>query len=247
MNTLNVRRYNMFVRVKEFGAAHADLFPAGSPGAQRFADLGDVLNRIDTNVAAEASGHTDVQQGGASKAAARTALRSALEVVIRAAQGVAVTNPGVAETFRLPQSQSDHALVTKARDVVSHATPLHDAFVACGMPGTFAADLQAAADTFEHASKTRAAAKETHVGARLGIAATIESAFAVLRQLDPIVEKRVGDDPTLLGTWQCARRIEKPPVRSAKPASAPASSAVAPSPPVAKPEPAAPPPAGKAA
>ncbi len=253
MDTSAVRRYNMFVRVKEFGAAHADLFPAGSVGAQRFADLGAVLDRLNTHVASEASGRAGARQAGATRATARAALRQAVSVVIKASPGVAAAHPNVSNTFRAPRTRTDHDLVTTAERFATEAAPLSAAFVSCGAPSTYVPDLQAKLDAFQRADNDRAAARQTHMGARAGIAASIESASVLVQQLDLIVEHQLGNDPELLTAWQSARHVDKPAMRSVKPAqpsadaapsashSAPSSSPVSPHP--ATPEPAAPTPA----
>jgi hypothetical protein len=37
MNTIETRRYEMLVKVRDFGRAHGDLFPTSSPGGKAFA------------------------------------------------------------------------------------------------------------------------------------------------------------------------------------------------------------------
>jgi hypothetical protein len=224
MKTNNVRRYSMLVRVKEFGAAHADLFPADSLGERTFAELGGLIGRISAYVGSESSGRNEARQGGLTKGAAREALRTALVAVARTARGIGVDTPDVADKFRLPVIQSDHELATTAQRFVADVTPLSDAFVAHGLPSTVVADLRAKVDAFERARSTQATARESHVGARAGIDATMGSAFALLQRLDAIVENRIGGDPDLLAAWRSARHVEQT-MRAVKPAAAPAATA----------------------
>jgi hypothetical protein len=208
MHVQDVRRYAMLTRVKEFGAAHADLFPAESLGASTFTELGVLVNRINAYVATESSGHSEVRKGGLAKASARAALRLWVDRIVKTARGLAVDNADAAGAFRPPATLSDHELLTTAQRFVSDATPLSAAFVAHGLPGTFIADLQAAVDAFARAFNARASAKETHVGARAGIRATLDSAFTLLQRLDAIVENRVGGDPDLTAAWRATRHVE---------------------------------------
>jgi len=217
METTNVRRYTTLVRVKEFGATHADLFPADSLGASTFAELGVLVGRLTTYVASEAAGRSDARIGALTKAAARSALRTTLRAIAKTSRGVAVDSPDVAGKFTLPDTKDDHALLTTAQRFVTDVTPLSSAFVSHGLPGTFVADLQAKLDAFDRAANTRASAREAHIGARAGIDATIESAFTLLQRLDAIVENRIGGDPDLLAAWRSARHVEQT-MRTPKPA-----------------------------
>ena len=208
MHIQDVHRCTMLARVKEFGAAHAELFPADSLGASTFAELGALINRVNAYVATESSGRTEARKGALAKASARSALRLWVDRIVRTARGLAVDAANAADAFRAPVSQSDHELLTTAQRFVTDAAPLSAAFVAHGLPGTFIADLQAALDAFARAANARGSAKEAHIGARAGIRATMDSAFTLLQRLDAIVENRIGDDPDLGAGWRAARHVE---------------------------------------
>jgi len=223
METRDVRRYNMLVRVKEFGATHADLFPAGSVGGTTLVELGAAVDRIDGHAVSQASGRTDAQKRALGKAAARAALRDAVGSIVKMAGGMAVADPEVGKAFQLPVNESDKELVTRAKEFVSSAAPYAAAFVARGLPNTFVADLQGKLSAFEDAINAHATAKQAHINARANISAALDSALAVLQQLDPIVEYRIGSDPGLVAAWQSARRIDKAAVRAMKPAPQPSS------------------------
>jgi hypothetical protein len=214
MNTLAVRRFNMLVRVREFGTAHPDLFPADSLGARTLAELGDVVDRLRASAMSESSGRNAARQGAVSKTAARQTLRGALEAIARTARGIAVDTAGVAGGFLVPDGKNDHELAIAARRFADDAAPLAASFVAHGLPASFVADLQAALASFERATSGRTTAREAHVGARAGITAAIDAAFAILPRLDAIVENRVAGDPTLLAAWRSTRHVEGRSVRS---------------------------------
>ena len=225
MKTFDVRRYDMLVRVKEFGAAHADLFPADTLGGQSFARLAASVDRLTAGAGSESSGRTEARQGGAAKAQARAALRTALEAIARTARGLAVATPDVAGRFPPPGRSSDHQLVTTARRVAADAASYAAGLVAHGLPSTFVADLGTAIDAFEHARSTRTAATETHVAARASIRAAMDGALAALPQVDAIVENRVAGDPGLLAAWRSARHVaERMPSTPAPAAAAAATS-----------------------
>ena len=223
METKDVRRYNMLVRVKEFGATHADLFPAGSVGGTTFVELGAAVDGIDVHAVSQASGRTDAQKGALGKATARTALCDAVGAIVRMAGGMAVADPAVGKTFQAPVNRSNKELVTRAREFVSSAAPYSAALVARGLPSTFVTDLQSTLSAFEGAVNAHATAKQAHINARANISAAFDAALAVLQQLDPIVDYRIGSDPGLVAAWQSARHVEKAAVRAAKPTPQPPS------------------------
>ena len=226
MNTLDVRKYNMLVRVRDYGAARADLFPPGSLGARTFGEIGAVVDRLTAGATAESSGRRAARQGVVSKAAARRALRQALEAVNRTARGIALDKPEVLGKFQMP-GKGDHDLATGARQIADDAGPLAADFVAHGLPPSFVADLLAALATFERAINGRALGQETHVGARADIAAALDLAFDTLPRLDAIVENTVGGDPHALAAWRLARNVGRPPTRGGGPAPAAHTAALA--------------------
>jgi hypothetical protein len=225
MNTLDVRKYNMLVRVRDFGSAHADLFPSDSLGGRTFAEIGVVVDRLNTSVTSASSGRRAGRQG---VAVAREALRGALEAVTRTARGIAVDAPDIVGKFQMPHGQNDHDLATTARRFAEDAAPMAAAFVAHGLATSFIADLQAALATFERALSGRASARGTHVGARAAITAALDLAFAIFPRLDAIVENRIGSDPNLHAAWHLARNVGRRPTKGEKPAPAEQLAATAP-------------------
>ena len=236
MKSLDVKKYKMLVRVRDYGAARADLFPPGSLGARTFAEIGAIVDRLNAGVTSERSGRRAASQGVVSKAAARAGLRRALEAVSRTARGIAVDTPDILGRFQMPDGETDLQLTTAARQFADDAAPLSADFVAHGLPESFGADLRAAVATFERAISGRALGRETHVGARADISAALDLAFDTLQRLDAIVENRVGGDPQALAAWRFARNVGRTPARGGVPV--PATPAAAPSesaPPVTRP------------
>src|SRR5262249_35685164 len=147
---------------------------------------------------------------------------------------------GLAGGFLVPDGKNDHELVTAASRFAEQVAPLSASFIAHGLPPSFVADLQAAVAGFERAISGRTTAREAPVGARAGITAGINAAFAILPRFDAIVENRVAGDPSLLAGWRSARHVEGRSVRTkAAPAAEPARTVALPDPHLAPPTPAA--------
>ena len=68
MNELETKRYQMFTRVREFGARHASAFPADSLGGQLFAEVGAVVTAL--------AGYATTQSVGRGGARERTVLKA---------------------------------------------------------------------------------------------------------------------------------------------------------------------------
>jgi hypothetical protein len=83
MNSDNTRRYDMLKRVCDFGAGHADVFPASSLGGKMFARVAAAVAALDEHAAARVSTDGTVRDGARAKSAAREALRDALRAVGR--------------------------------------------------------------------------------------------------------------------------------------------------------------------
>jgi hypothetical protein len=209
MNSLDIHRYTMLVRVREFGAAHRDLFPAAGTAGQLFGAISQAVDELGAHVATEAAGEDAAVQGATSKAAAREALWQALDTIARTARAFAVDTPGVDGAFRLPSVRNDHEIATAARKFGEKAAPLKARFLAYGLPRTFLADLKAARDAFERATQDRFAARQTRAGAKAGIYTAIEAALLALTRLDAIVLNTLKGKPTLLAEWTTARRRAK--------------------------------------
>lgn len=207
MKTPDIHRYRMLIRVREFGAAHRDLFPAAGPAGQLFASVSRAGDQLTTFIDEQAAGQGASREGAMSKAAARESLNQALDAIARTAP--VLDTPGLGGKFHLPSTRNDHELATAARKWLLDAVPLKAQFVACGLPKSFLTDLQATLDAFERATQDRLAARETSAAATAGIGTAMDLALAALTRLDPIVANTLRDEPTLLAAWATARRVPR--------------------------------------
>src|SRR5262245_54490968 len=115
MNSLDTRRYEMLLRVNEFGLAHAELFPPTTLGGQAFAAVRTAIEQMDDHAAASAYGRGAARSGTTSRAIARKALREHLDAVSRTARALALDMPGLDDKFRPPRGCGDSTLLIAAR------------------------------------------------------------------------------------------------------------------------------------
>jgi|SRR5215471_13975155 len=214
MNDNERRRYEMFVRVRDFGAAHSADFAANSLAHQQFTALGTVITEVDGQAASEVSGHGDVRRGTESRSQARAALRDDLEAINGTARVLANDVPGLDDKFRLPRGNNDKDLVNSARAFKADAGPLKGQFIAHEMPADFLDQLQSDIDAMEAAISFQGSGVSNHVAAGAAIDDTISRGIDIVRKLDAIVRNRHADNPAVLAEWTSVSHTERAPRRS---------------------------------
>ena len=205
------RRLEMFMRVREFGTAHAAQFPPTSFAGEQLAALDSAINALETHASAQSSGRSGARAGAAGKAAARDELLRDLEAISRTARSMALTTPGLDDRFRLPQNRSDQDVLAAARAAATDAPPLKAEFVRRGMPADFLEDLAADIEAMEQAISQKAQGTESHIAATAAIDAEVERGMTAVRQLDPVVRNTFASDPSTLAAWLSASHVARTP------------------------------------
>jgi hypothetical protein len=206
MTSQEMRKYQMLGRVREFGAAHRDLFPARSVAGKLFAAVAAAADALQQYETTEMAGRGGEQDGAASKAAAREALRRQVGAIAQTAR--AAEAPGLGGKFRASLSCSDERLLSQARTFLKEAKPFADTFVAHELPSNFLRQLQAAIEAFERAMRERASGRDQRVGARARIEATMTTGLRAVRRLSAIVPNKL-QDPSAVALWEGARRFDR--------------------------------------
>lgn len=220
MKDSEIRRYEMFLRVREFGSTNATQFPATSLGGELLARLNATIKELDTHSSDQSSGKRTAQEGAGSKAATRAELREDMERIGRTARSMAMTTPGLEDKFRAPRSVSDQTLLAAARSFATDAQPLQAEFIRRGLQADFLDDLEADITAFETAINHKIQGTEKHVSAAAAIDDAIESGVNTVRELDPIMRNMFADDAAKLAAWLSASHVERAP-KKAKPPAAP--------------------------
>ncbi len=153
MRTRDLRQQQTFERVRDFGAARRDVFPASSPAGKLFAAVGKAADELDQQLSTPGVDRSD---GVAVADAARQALRERLTVIKTMAKALALDSPGLDEKFRERLHCSDARLLYVARAFARDARPLAKLFIAHDMPSNFLNALQEEIDAFVAAIQPRA-------------------------------------------------------------------------------------------
>jgi hypothetical protein len=227
MRDTESRKHQTFVRVKSFGADHANDFAPNGLGTQLFTDLAGIVAQLDNHAAAEASGLGTAREGTSTRAAAREALREDLEAISRTARAMAEDTPGIDDKFRLPRGNNDQALLSAARAFAADAAPLSAQFISHEMPADFLTDLGTDIANMEAAISHQASGVGDHVAAGAAIDDTIDVGSVIVRKLDAIVRNRYRNDPAILAEWTSASHTERSPRRRASTPATPPTPAAA--------------------
>lgn len=197
-------KYEMFVRVRDFGTAHTALFPEFSKGGQAFARVSAAVAEIDEHMKNHVLGRAEARRV---KAATRGAVFGYLKTIAMAARRVTRPEPGVSP-FRLPRRRSLSAELATARAFIEEAATRQAEFEQFGLPPTFISDLRAMVHELQQAADVRISSKTVRRRALAGIKTALAQGLDAARDLDVIVAIMTREDPTTFAAWTSARRIE---------------------------------------
>ena len=197
-------RYEMFVRVRNFGTSNREVFPEASVAGQRFGQVAAVVANITAQLVRRADARAETRKvKDTTRVAVLNHLRAIASTGRRAAGGETVPHP-----FRMPSRRSTTAVITTARLFMEEADARKEQFVALGMPATFLADFQKAVEDLERAVEVQQDSRAARKKAQAAIETDLARGYNVIRDLDVTVANALRDDPVRLGQWQGARRVE---------------------------------------
>lgn len=221
-------RYEMFVRIRDFWAAHRALFPESSAAAALFAQVAALITTIEEHLKNRVLG---VAKGQSVKPLTRVAVRNALTTMTRAARRV-TADEIMSTPFRLPKRRTLTTDLATARAFVTEARPREQAFVQFGLPPTFISDLEKLIEELQRAVDAQLASKTARSQAQAGLTNAVRTGMRVCVDLDLLVALATAEQPELQAAWQSARRLEgqrrRPSVAQETVADAPVGEAIAP-------------------
>jgi hypothetical protein len=211
MNSLEIRRLEMFKRVRGFGATHVDSFAAGSLGRELFTTVNTVVTELETMAAAQEAAGGSARQGTAGKAAGRTRMHETMERMSRTARAIDPGSTGIAEKFKLPHKASDQVWLNAARAFAAEAVALKEEFLRHEMPPDFIERLNEDIADFERAIQGQNTGNEAKRAGRQSIDSSIGFGMDAVRRLHQIILNKFHDDPPTIAAWEGARHVERTP------------------------------------
>ncbi len=191
-------KYEMFVRVRDFGAAHAALFPEATKGGQAFARVLAAVAALDEQQKNHVLGQAEARR---IKAATRDAVFDYMKTIAAAARRI--TRPEPAESpFVMPRKRRSGAELATARAFMEAAASRQAEFEEFGLPATFISDFKALVDRLQQAADVRLSSKTVRRKAQAGIATALADGLDAARDLDVIVAIATRQqDPTTFAAW----------------------------------------------
>lgn len=196
-------RYEMFVRVCDFGVAHAALFPEASRGGQALARVGAAIREVDEHTKNHVLGRA---VGRRIKAETRAAVFEYLKMIAAVAQRMARSEPGVSP-FLLPTHRSLAGELSTARAFIEAAATRQAEFEQFGLPPTFIGDFQALVEQLQQAVNVRLGSRTLRRKAMAGIRTALAHGLDAICELHIIVSIATRQDPTTFEAWTSARRV----------------------------------------
>ena len=210
MNDNLRHRYEMLLRVRDFGTQNTAAFPANTRGRELFTELGTIIEEIEQHAAAKESNSRGAREGTTNRGEARTDLREEMEAISATARSMSIETPGLEDKFRMLRGNaSDVDLLNTARAFASDALPMKDEFIRYGLPADFLDQLNAKIEAFEQAIDRQQRSRRSRISSTSGLDDAVERGVNKVRQLDAIVRNKFRDDAATLAAWESARHTER--------------------------------------
>jgi hypothetical protein len=211
MEDTQIRKFDMFNRVRDYGISNAVKFPPNSLASELFGSVNSIVKELSIHAVKKDSGNKDSRRGTATKATLREELREDMLAISRTARFMTFTEPRYEDKFRMPRNGGDQALLTSARAFAEDAAAFVSEFVRRELPENFIEELNNKIQRFEKAVSDRNLGAENRVIAVTAIDQTVERGMDTVRELDSLVKNKFRNDPTMLAAWDRARHIERAP------------------------------------
>jgi hypothetical protein len=215
MNDYDRRRYEMLVRVKQFGIDNAaDMNPTAT---NKFTIIGTLVDEIESESAEQQSGFSEAAQQFEVKGTARENLRDRMADTRDTARGMEPDFDGIYNKFRFERGLNDASLLARARAFIIEAGPYKSDFANYGLSPDIVTELTTLADAFEATFATTATATAEHVEATATVADKISQGMIETRSVSPIVLNIYANDFGKQTAWRSASHVEKPPKKKTPP------------------------------
>jgi hypothetical protein len=165
MDDLEIRRLQMFTRVRDYGVTNSESFPTSSLGGELFGNIASIVSELSSHAAVQAARTGLAREETTNKAALRDELRDILIDISATARAIAVTIPGFDDKFSVPRNDNDQLLLNAARAFAENAAPFTSEFGRHEMAPDFFDGLNNTIKLFEKASGDQNLDMETRMGA----------------------------------------------------------------------------------
>ena len=214
MNNLEIRRYQMLSRVRDFGSTHLDAFPSSSYGADLFAIVNGAVAELADHGTEQTLG--SAKQSTTTKAVLRADLHDDMISISRTAKAIAVFITGLDEKFQMPEHGNDQRLLNSAHAFAKNAVSFISEFKKRELPTEFFDEFNNKIKLFENVVSDQNVGNESRLTSTAAIDQAIDKGLGAVRQLDSVVRNRFRHDSVTLTAWLSASHTEKSPRSTVK-------------------------------
>ena len=207
MKDIELRRFEMFKEVRDFGTAQA--VPSGAYLNDLFNTLMKIITELGSHLHSQASQHNASQSSVVSKAAARSALYEELKAISNTARIIDRDIVGVKDKFQLPYKGKDQDILNSAYAFAEAIVSYEQEFIKREMAPDFLAQLNAHIAVLETALNTRSAATKGQVTATAAINDAIERGMDTVERLDVAINNKFHNDRLVMQQWNNAKHIQR--------------------------------------
>lgn len=224
MTDREIREFDSYARSNVFAGTIAAENAPGSVAAQNF----DIIAAVVAQLSGERS--NQVRHGNTSKEVIVRAVALELQNIHRTAIGIALSEPGFADTFHLPASANERDVVASADAFLKQLAPeegdtpatlsiksaLANKFLAHDMNADFVAHLKSDRQDIADANKESETKHLGGVGNTALVGPALKRAGDAVTVLNAIMHNRYANQPDKLAAWLTASHVERDPKRSGK-------------------------------
>jgi hypothetical protein len=211
MQDTEIRRLEMFTRVRDFGASNSVAFQSSVAAKDRFATINSIVNELSAHAMKKDASDNASKRGSTARAILRDELREDMMAISRTARVMKINEAQFEDKFRMPPRTTDQALLTAARNFAAETAPFSSDFTGYDLSADFLEEFNNTIKLFEKAIVDQNLGVENRVIASAAIDDTIERGMETVRELDAIVRNRFKNDSTILAAWARAKHTERAP------------------------------------
>jgi hypothetical protein len=207
MNDRERNRYNMLVKVQQFGVENSFDTPNGSIGAESLVEIASGIEGLRTHSAVQTS--NAATQTSNRKSALRDAIRNKLKTISRTAKAIAIDKTEFNQVFRSPTNNNDQMLISTARSFAVEAAKIKADFIRYGLSDDFIDELNDDISQFEQTLSDSAATKIESTSAVAAIDENMRKSMNAFYRLDAFYKNIYRNNPVKLAAWTLASHVER--------------------------------------
>lgn len=211
MNINIRRRYDTFVRIKQFGLDNVADFPALSVGAVQFAAISAVIDQIETLGGDQTQGFGEARFAYNNKAIARINLRDQLDDISEMSRSMVYEFAGIDLKFRVTRNINDSGLISLGNAFIVEAADYKEDFIRYGLNSNFIDVLEGATLAFEQSFGATSTAMSEQVAATASLTTAAKEGMIARKILNGVVKIKYKNNVGKLAAWESAAHIERQP------------------------------------